>query len=227
MNLDFLGRLRQELRVTLTAAEETVLTVAERVNRKVQLLRLHWKASQLHEALARIHHELGQALAEAVVQPISADPIPTSESLVRTHPHLDPLVSRSREQSRTIKEQLNRISSRIVSMQSEAIREDLVRFTRELEFRGATLQYCVVTRGAAMAGRPLRDLTVQPGVHIVSVLRGPLVLPPDTDERIQPNDGILLLGAPDALVACTRNLAPSPVEVTPIEDDLIERPSHV
>lgn len=215
--------------MTLTAAEETVLAVAERVNRKVQLLRLHWKASQLQETLAGIHHGLGHELAEVVLRPISIpDPAPTSESLVRTHPHLEPLVSRSCEQSRTIKEQLNRISSRIVSMQSEAIREDLLRFTRELEFRGTTLQYFVVSRGATMIGRPLRDLTVQAGVDIVSVLRGPLVLAPNTDERILPNDGILLLGAPDALAACAKSLVPSPGELGPTEeDDLIGRPSHV
>ena len=55
VHLDLLTRLRQELRFTLATIEEGTLAVAERVNRKVQLMRLHWQASQAQAALSRMN----------------------------------------------------------------------------------------------------------------------------------------------------------------------------
>ena len=47
MSLEFFSRLQRELSVTGSALYETVLAVSERVNRKVQIMRLHWQASTL------------------------------------------------------------------------------------------------------------------------------------------------------------------------------------
>ena len=41
MSLELLGRIQQELSITGSAIYETVLALAERANRKVQVLRLH------------------------------------------------------------------------------------------------------------------------------------------------------------------------------------------
>ncbi len=230
MNFDFLLRLRQELRVTLSAAEETVLAVAERVNRKVQLLRLHWQASQLQDHLAGIHRELGRHLAERGSQPdlpaksarIPDPPDPTAP----TSSEPDGLLRRSSEQARGLKEQLERISARILSLRSEVIREDLLRFTRDLEFRGVTLQYLVVARGAPLAGRRLRDPALHVDAHVVGVLRGPLVVTPTSDETIQAGDSILIMGTPTAMQQCIDLATVSAAAPGAFDPDMVGRMSH-
>ena len=47
MSLELLGRIQQELSITGSAIYETILALAERANRKVQVLRLHSQASNL------------------------------------------------------------------------------------------------------------------------------------------------------------------------------------
>ena len=42
MTAEFLQRIRKEFTLTLTGLRETVLAISERVNRKVQVLKLHW-----------------------------------------------------------------------------------------------------------------------------------------------------------------------------------------
>ena len=53
MSLELLGRIQQELSITGSAVYETVLALAERANRKVQVLRLHSQASSLLSQLNR------------------------------------------------------------------------------------------------------------------------------------------------------------------------------
>ena len=224
MNFDFLLRLRQELRVTLSAAEETVLALAERVNRKVQLLRLHWQASQLQEHLAGIHRELGRHLAESGSR--SKLPTATAHDSAPTPQESDGLLRRSSEQARGLKELLERISARILALRSEVIREDLLRFTRDLEFRGVTLQYLVVARNAPLVGRRLRDATLHVDAHVVGVLRGPLVVTPTSDETIQAGDGILIMGTPTAMQQCVDLTTVSAAAPGAFDPDMVGRMSH-
>ncbi len=65
MRLDFLNRLQKELSVTSTALHEAVVSIAERVNRKVQILRLHWQASSVLERIDAISQDLGHQLVGA------------------------------------------------------------------------------------------------------------------------------------------------------------------
>ena len=63
MRFDFLNRLQKELSITSTALHETIVSISERVNRKVQILRLHWQASTLLERIDGVTHDLGQQIA--------------------------------------------------------------------------------------------------------------------------------------------------------------------
>ena len=65
MSLELLGRIQQELSITGSAIYETVLALAERTNRKVQVLRLHSQASTLLSQIEQTHGELGLRLSSA------------------------------------------------------------------------------------------------------------------------------------------------------------------
>lgn len=199
MTIDFLARMKQEARVTLTAVEETVLGLAERVNRKVQLLRLHWHASQIQGSMTGLYRDLGRRLiGELGVRPSDTGfaaagfgrglSIETQASLMSTS-----------HQIQSLKTQFSQIETKIGAMKSELIREDLSRFTRDLEVRGMTLQYIGVQQSSALAGHRVQELATMAHVRFVALVRGPLVLGAESDDQLQPGDGVLLLGPPEAV----------------------------
>ena len=62
MSLELLGRIQQELSITGSAIYETILALAERANRKVQVLRLHSHASNLLRQIEQGHGDLTRRL---------------------------------------------------------------------------------------------------------------------------------------------------------------------
>ncbi len=213
MTFDFLARLKQEARVTLTAAEETVLGLAERVNRKVQLLRLHWQASQIQSSITGLYRDLGRRLiGELAARPSATGftaagfgrglSMETQASLMGTS-----------HQVQGLKAQFSQIEAKIGTMKSELIREDISRFTRDVEVRGMTLHYVGVQQSSALAGHRVQELAGMPHVRLVALVRGPLVLGAESDDQLQPGDGVLLLGPPEAVkdaatALTTRRLRP-------------------
>jgi len=89
MSLELLGRIQQELSITGSAIYETVLALAERANRKVQVLKLHSHASSLLSQIEEVHGQLGRQIATlcarrhptAMSRPY--DPISWNQFLVR------------------------------------------------------------------------------------------------------------------------------------------------
>ena len=59
-----LQRLSREVRLTASGFQEAVLAVSERVNRRVQILRLHCQAASLHRQIAEAHRVTGIALCD-------------------------------------------------------------------------------------------------------------------------------------------------------------------
>lgn len=213
MTFDFVARLKQEARVTLTAVEETVLSLAERVNRKVQLLRLHWQASQIQGSITGLYRDLGRRLiGELAVRPSETGFSAAGFGRGLSMETQASLMAAS-HQVQSLKAQFSQIEIKIGAMKSELIREDISRFTRDLEVRGITLQYVGVRQSSALSGHRVQELATMTQVRVVALVRGPLVLGADSDDQLQPGDGLLLLGPPqtvtDAATALsTRRLRP-------------------
>src|SRR5512145_2566594 len=84
MSLEFFGRLQKELSLTGSAVYESVVAVAERVNRKVHVLRLHGQAASLLTQIETAQGELGQQLAAALSRPASSGrPAPSPADIER------------------------------------------------------------------------------------------------------------------------------------------------
>src|SRR5215471_13939662 len=62
MLLEFLPRLQKELSITGQAIYETIIAIAERVNRKVEVLRLHSQASVAITQVDAAHTDLGRQI---------------------------------------------------------------------------------------------------------------------------------------------------------------------
>ncbi len=203
MNFDFFGRLQRELRITVATLEETVLAVAEQVQRKVRLLRLHWQAAQIQEQITLVHRGIGQAVAAAIHG--TPGRRLTSDSLDETT--LTTELARGQEQIRALKAQMLHTDSRIQVLRAEAMRDDLKECLRDLESRGWSLEYVTLRDGMPLVGRYLGDLMATPNLRPLGLLRGPSLLPVDPGLALRADDRLLLMGTPEALSQCRSLLA--------------------
>src|SRR3954471_10804735 len=121
MTLELLGRIHKELSVTGGAVYETILAIAERVNRKVQIIRLHWQASRLLERMDLVSGEVGQDIAGHVAKRSPASP-ESDASLAA----LDGVLHRAARRVQDLKQTLVHIDGQIRTLKLEAIHQDLL-----------------------------------------------------------------------------------------------------
>ncbi|HMU54527.1 MAG TPA: TrkA C-terminal domain-containing protein [Nitrospira sp.] len=191
MSLEFIGRLQKELSLTGSAVYESVVAVAERVNRKVHILRLHSHAAQLLSQIESAHGELGHRIADVVSDKVSAGRSSLSiapDELQRT---LDQSVGRVRD----LKQALHQVDGQIRELKMETIHEDLLTLQRDLSVHSAALERMLVVRRAPAIGKHPVDLTLPASVRLITVFRGPFLIPPSDSLVFQPDDVVVIMGA--------------------------------
>lgn len=205
VHLDLLTRLHQELRFTLATIEEGTLAVAERVNRKVQLMRLHWQASQVQAALSRVHRHLGEAVSREAIETGFSSP---NEGRLSPSAAED-LLRHSLPQVQSYKEQLERINGQVGVLRSEFVHDDLVRYYRDIQIRGETFAYVPVARGSSCIGLPFEALASRYGVRVLMIVRGAVLLNPAERSMLRAGDLVALVGPESALTPCVAHLTAS------------------
>jgi hypothetical protein len=195
MTVEFLRRIRKEFTLTARGIHETVLAIAERVNRKVQILKLHWQAASLCDEIERLQQHLGAELCTVLAahddgQVRAALPGVTEQRVAETASRV-----------RALKKELLQVDPRVRQIESEALREDLLTLERDLFLRSATIERLRVVQGTPAIGCTVGQLGLPASVRLVMVLRGPsLVLSFDT-VVFRPGDTVILLGLRDELKA--------------------------
>jgi hypothetical protein len=195
MTSEFLRRIRKEFRLTARGIHETVLAIAERVNRKVQILKLHWQAASLSDQIEHLHQQLGASLC-AVLTPHDNHPA-HDISQGTAEQHLAEIVSRVR----LLKKELLQVDPRVRQIESEALREDLLTLERDLFLRSATIERLRVVHGAPASGCTVGQLELPASVRLVVVLRGPSMILSFDTVVLRPGDTVILLGLRDELKA--------------------------
>lgn len=194
MSLELLGRVHKELSITGSAFYEAILAISERVNRKVQIIRLHWQASTLLQRMEHVTGELGQQIVDQV----------SRRFLMRDQPDsslhaLDATLNRATARVQELKQALVQIDAQIRELKLEAIHHDLLNLQRDLSLRSAGIERLTISRGAAAVGQPVSALPQSPSVHIVTILRGPFLLAPSDDLVFRPDDIVVLIGVQSEL----------------------------
>jgi hypothetical protein len=189
MSLELLGRVHKELAITGSALYEAILAVAERVNRKVQIIRLHWHASTLLQRLEHLTGDVGQQIVDQVSRRFLARNQP--DSALST---LDTTLTRAAVRVQELKQSLLLIDGQIRDLKLEAIHDDLLRLQRDLSLRSAGIERLTIIRGAAAAGQPISAMPRSSSIHIATVLRGPFLLAPAEDLVFRPDDIVVLIG---------------------------------
>lgn len=190
MRVDFLNRLQKELSITGTALYETILAISERVNRKVQILRLHWQASSLLERIDEVAQEVGQQLVAQVGRRSSDRPLSDADLC-----EIDHSVNHATARIQALKHSLIEIDVQIRQLKLETIHEDLLRLQQDLSQRSAGIERIMIPRGSAAIGQRLSEVPRSTSIHIATVMRGPFLLAPAEDLTFRPGDIVVLMGA--------------------------------
>ncbi|MDE3218603.1 MAG: TrkA C-terminal domain-containing protein [Nitrospirota bacterium] len=189
MSLELLGRIQQELSITGSAIYETVLAFAERVNRKVQVLRLHSQASSLLSQIEQVHGELGRQLAT-----LCAKRPPFSHESTLPSDQLERLLGQAGDRIQQLKRTLLSVDSHIRELKLETIHHELLTLQQDLSLRAAAIERFPVLQGSPVIGRTLAEVALPASVRLVTVLRGPFLLQPDVALVLRVDDVLVMIG---------------------------------
>lgn len=189
MTTAFLHRIRKEITVTMTGLHEAVIALSERVNRKVQLLKLHWQASVIDQHIETIHQQIGGHLTSLAGPDGVLSPSPPYRGQ-----ELERRLVEATSRIRVLKSDLAQVESFMRELEGEALRATFQKIQQDLFTRDARLERLVVVHGSAAAGQGCAQLPLA-GAKIVAVLRGAMLLAAFESLVFKPGDIVLLLGS--------------------------------
>jgi hypothetical protein len=189
MSLELLGRIQQELSISGSAIYETVLALAERANRKVQVLRLHSQASNLLSQIEQVHGELGRQIAA-----LCAKRPPFSHESTLPSDQLERVLGQAGDRIQQLKQTLLGVDSHIHELKLETIHHELLTLQQDLSLRAAAIERFPVVQGSPVIGRTLAEVALPVSVRLVTVLRGPFLVPPDNALVLRVDDILVMIG---------------------------------
>jgi hypothetical protein len=195
MSLELFGRIQQELSITGSAIYETVLALAERANRKVQVLRLHSHASSLSSQIEQVHGELGRQIAA-----LCARRPPFSHESTLPSDQLEQILGQAGDRIQQLKRTLLSVDSHIRELKLETIHHELLTLQQDLSLRAAAIERFPVVQGSPVIGRTLAEVALPASVRLVTVLRGPFLVPPDDALVLRVDDVLIMIGLQADLV---------------------------
>jgi hypothetical protein len=190
MTFELLSRVHKELSITGHAFYETILSISELVNRKVQIIRLHWQASTLLQQIDDVTAKVGQQIVAQV----------SDRLLYQSHPDsvvgvIDQMLADAMTRVLELKQSLIGVDAQIRELKVETVHQDLLSLQRDLALRSGGMERLTVVRGAAAAGQPLSALPRYSSAYVATVLRGPFLLAPTDDLLFRPGDIVVLIGS--------------------------------
>jgi K+/H+ antiporter YhaU regulatory subunit KhtT len=189
MSLELLGRIQQELSITGSAIYETVLALAERANRKIQVLRLHSQASSLLSQIEQGHGELGRQIAA-----LCAKRPPFSHESPLSPDQLERFLGQAGDRIQQLKRTLLSVDSHIHELKLETIHHELLTLQQDLSLRWAAIERFPIVQGSPVTGRTLAEVALPASVRLVTVLRGPFLVPPDDALMLRVDDVLVMVG---------------------------------
>jgi hypothetical protein len=194
MSLELLGRIQQELSITGSAIYETILALAERANRKVQVLRLHNQASSLLSQIEQAHGELGRQIAT-----LCAKRPPFSHESTLSSDQLERFLGQAGDRVQQLKRTLLSVDSNIRELKLETIHHELLTLQQDLSLRAAAIERFPVVQGSPVIGRTLAEVALPGSVRLVTILRGPFLVPPDDALVLRVGDTLVMIGLQEDL----------------------------
>ncbi len=189
MAFELLDRVHKELSITGHAFYEGILSISEVVNRKVEIIRLHWQASSLLQRIDDVTARVGQLIATQVSDRLHSRQQP--DSIVYA---VDEALTDTRARVHELKRSLLQVDAQIRELKLEAIHQDLLLLHHDLTVRSSGIERLTVARDATAAGQQLSAIPKSLASFIATVLRGPFLLSPHGDLVLQPGDVVIAIG---------------------------------
>jgi hypothetical protein len=198
----FFNRARKELRLNIHGLREVILALSERVNRKVQVLKLGWQAAHLSDQVETVYQHLGENLALLLAngERQSSPELPTNEARLA--------LTTATGQLTVLRNELARIDGLVRELETEVLRDDLLKLQQDLTSRMLSLERVVLPAGSPAAGHSFAELSLPGDLHLVAVLRGPTVLDRPEQSPLRDGDIVIVLGQRAALKAAQPRFVP-------------------
>ena len=189
MSLELIGRIQRELSITGSALYETVLALAERANRKAEVVRLHSQASSLLSQIEQAHGELGRQIAA-----LCAKRPPFSHESTLPSDQLERFLGQAGDRVQQLKRTLLSVDSHIHELKLETIHHELLTLQQDLSLRAAAIERFPILRGSPVIGKTLARVALPVSVRLVTILRGPFLVPPDDALVLRVDDILVMIG---------------------------------
>lgn len=186
---DLVQRLTKEAKVTVMGTRESVLAIAERVNRKTQTLRLHWQASTLTHQMEHVSRGVGQNLCDLASESHSTGMMASITQMTAYARLLEAATT-----ARSLKQELMRVEESIRELEVDALHEVLINIQRDLMSRSAGLSRLVIAPDSSVIGLSLAQLKLPESTRAAALLRGPALLSHATENPLRAGDIVILIG---------------------------------
>ena len=189
---ELFARVRHEAILSLTGLRESIMSIAERVNRQVQIVKLHAQSSSIMDQLNAHFVALGAVLAEQLPTDLSrrhalflSDPAPPLEQrLQKTQQHIQRL-----------RRELHHLTQQITEIETETLTDTLLRIHRDLISRGGAIERVVLQPGSQVTGKTTPEFERATHTRLIAVCRGPALLTAFDHLTLAPGDVVLLIGS--------------------------------
>jgi Trk K+ transport system NAD-binding subunit len=93
-----------------------------------------------------------------------------------------------------LKRTLLSVDSQIRELKLETIHHELLTLQQDLSLRAAAIERFRVVQGSPVMGKTLAEVTLPGSIRLVTVLRGPFLVPPVGDLALRVDDVLVMIG---------------------------------
>jgi Trk K+ transport system NAD-binding subunit len=95
------------------------------------------------------------------------------------------------------------VDGQIRELKLETIHHELLTLQQDLSLRAAAIERFPVVPGTFVIGKTLAEMPLPPSVRLVTVLRGPFLVPPDDGLVLRADDVLVMIGLQEDLAQVT------------------------
>jgi K+/H+ antiporter YhaU regulatory subunit KhtT len=107
---------------------------------------------------------------------------------------LERVLGQAGDRVQQLKRTLLSVDSNIRELKLETIHHELLTLQQDLSLRAAAIERFPVVQGSQVIGRTLAEVVLPTSVRLVTVLRGPFLVPPDDALVLRAGDTLVMIG---------------------------------
>jgi Trk K+ transport system NAD-binding subunit len=107
---------------------------------------------------------------------------------------LDGVLDQAGNRIQQLKQSLVSVDSQIRELKLETIHHELLTLQQDLSLRAAAIERFPLVQGSPVVGRTLAEVALPASVRLVTVLRGPFLIPADEALVLRVDDILVMIG---------------------------------